>query len=588
MIQTPCLPIQRMLAVLVLCATLPAHAAFNDNGDGTVTDTATNLVWDRCAWGSSGAACTGVSIALTWNQALVHAVSANSANYKNHNDWRLPNRNELETLVDLSRANPAIDSTAFPNTEVNGFWSSTSLAPDPTSAWYVYAYDGQVLYASKAQASYVRLVRGGQPLTMVDGLPEVADVTITNTVSAATVVAGSTVGYTIAVGNNGPAVASGVTWNDTLPMGAVFVSLPAVTGWTCTTPAAGASGTVTCSKASLSVSETTVFSLTIAVGGTIAGGVVLSNTATVAASATDLVPANNSATASVGVTAAIALVVVPPTTTTTTTEPTIPTLPVSVAIPGISALPAVANMAAGEGPSFMADLVRILSNTLSTPLQYVEQNAVGSVVLSGFRGGNLTFVPSNFLSGGDARANGVYAMGDGRYQVVRGGQSLVVAPVVVRLDQLTALLPNLQASVADNGVITATINGLIYAVQPGVAVQLDKPSGSAQLSLGIHGLWHFIDALGNNQILYPAFADTGALRSSVLSLDPGAALNIELDATAAILFKGQPYTLAADLTLISTPAERVGQLWWQEKADHYGVVNGQPSGTAQGLTVKTP
>ena len=189
-------------------------------------------------------------------------------------------------------------------------------------------------------------------------------------------------------------------------------------------------------------------------------------------------------------------------------SPTIPPLPVD--LPGLRAQPAIVNMAAGEGPAYMADLVTMLSSALGQPLRLIGQDAQGTVTLSGYLGGKLAFVPIDY-QGGDPRVNGIYPLGDGRYQVVRngpsGGQSLVIAPALVSLDQLLALLPGVRVRQADNGVLTATVNGLTYVVQPGVGVQADSATGSARLSRGTDGNWHFIDAQGNHHILYPVFAD---------------------------------------------------------------------------------
>jgi len=269
--------------------------------------------------------------------------------------------------------------------------------------------------------------------------------------------------------------------------------------------------------------------------------------------------------------------------------PTIPTPvipPLIETIPGTTLLPSIVNMAAGERPAFMADLVAMLSSALGQPLQTIGQNALGTVTLSGFNGGKLAFVPSNYQGSGDPRANGIYPLGDGRYQVVRNGQSLTITPALVSLDQLLALLPGVVVTQADNGVLIATFNSVIYAVQPGVQVQTDSTTGGARLVMGADGYWHFIDAQGNHQILYPAFADVTALHNALLGLDGSATLSIQLDGTATIVFQGQRYTLVPDLTLSGVHTERVGQSVWQERALRFWVVNNQPLGTAQGLTVK--
>ena len=151
-------------ALLLLLSLSPAaNAAFIDNGDGTVTDTVTGLMWDQCSQGQSGSACaTGAATEMTWSAALTAVVTAINANYKGHVDWRLPNKNELESLVDIAAA-PAIDSTAFPATWLNGpYWSSTTYTPNTAGVWVVEFYYGQLFFRGKAGSHAVRLVRSGQ------------------------------------------------------------------------------------------------------------------------------------------------------------------------------------------------------------------------------------------------------------------------------------------------------------------------------------------------------------------------------------------------------------------------------------------
>ena len=74
---------------------------FIQNGDGTVTDVATDLMWSQA---DSGAG-------LTWQQALVWVQTKNGENYLGHSDWRLPNAKEMQSLLDYNRA-PGVTSTA--------------------------------------------------------------------------------------------------------------------------------------------------------------------------------------------------------------------------------------------------------------------------------------------------------------------------------------------------------------------------------------------------------------------------------------------------------------------------------------------
>ena len=148
----------------------PAAVGFTDNGDGTVTDTVTGLNWDQCSLGQSGATCTGTASTLNWPAALVTAVTANAANYKGRNDWRLPNKNELESIVKIDTSSPAIDTTAFPSTPSQFYWSSTTYTQSPADVWYVGFFDGLTVASGQAVNGAVRLVRGGQLLDPFDAL----------------------------------------------------------------------------------------------------------------------------------------------------------------------------------------------------------------------------------------------------------------------------------------------------------------------------------------------------------------------------------------------------------------------------------
>ena len=128
------------------------------------------------------------------------------------------------------------------------------------------------------------------------GLFAIADLGVTVTDSPDPVTAGANLTYTVTVGNAGPDPAAAASWNFTLPAGLGFVSLPAVSGWTCTTPAVGAGGTVSCSQPNFAVGSD-VFTLTVAVAPNVVAGTVLSATVSATSASGDPNAANNSATA---------------------------------------------------------------------------------------------------------------------------------------------------------------------------------------------------------------------------------------------------------------------------------------------------
>src|SRR5437870_4792181 len=125
--------------------------------------------------------------------------------------------------------------------------------------------------------------------------PASADLSVTKEDSPDPVNAGSNLTYTITVSNNGPDAAANASWSDTLPPGTTFVSMPDVSGWSCTTPAAGDSGTVSCSNPSFAVRRS-VFTLTVRVAPTVAARANRANTGTNTVTWNGVVPANDSVT----------------------------------------------------------------------------------------------------------------------------------------------------------------------------------------------------------------------------------------------------------------------------------------------------
>jgi hypothetical protein len=124
---------------------------FVDNSDGTITDTNSGLMWQQ-------ATAPGT---YTWEQALTYCENL-TLPAGGYSDWRLPNRNELQSIVDYSRYNPAIDTTYFPDTVSSYYWSSTTGAVYSPTAWLVRFYDSYIdyYYGNKSLYYYVRTVRG--------------------------------------------------------------------------------------------------------------------------------------------------------------------------------------------------------------------------------------------------------------------------------------------------------------------------------------------------------------------------------------------------------------------------------------------
>jgi len=133
--EPPRLPVRRCLLCALAAAVLagiviPApHAQADappcryDISADTVLDNDTGLTWQRAVDASI----------YTHSQATSYCAGLILAD----NGWRLPSIQELQTIVDESRVNPAIDQVAFPSTPSSYFWSSSLYAGGPGFAWLV-------------------------------------------------------------------------------------------------------------------------------------------------------------------------------------------------------------------------------------------------------------------------------------------------------------------------------------------------------------------------------------------------------------------------------------------------------------------
>jgi len=119
--------------------------SYTDNGNGTITDNVTGLLWQKqddgttCTWDAANTYCAGLSLTGT--------------------GWRVPTRRELMSIVDYGKYSPSINGTYFPNTQSSWYWSSTTYASNTTYAWNVYFGNGYVYVNYKTSTGYVRCVR---------------------------------------------------------------------------------------------------------------------------------------------------------------------------------------------------------------------------------------------------------------------------------------------------------------------------------------------------------------------------------------------------------------------------------------------
>ena len=133
------------------------YELLDDNAE--VKDKKTGLIWQRCSLGQtwSGEACIGKAAIYNWEKALQTAKDMGDV-------WRVPNTEELESLIEEACSSPSINITFFPNTQCDRYWSS-SLYGSSTSLTFVVGFgSGRVnaVYNNVGFQHCVRLVRSGQ------------------------------------------------------------------------------------------------------------------------------------------------------------------------------------------------------------------------------------------------------------------------------------------------------------------------------------------------------------------------------------------------------------------------------------------
>lgn len=138
-------------------------ARFQDNGDGTVTDAKTGLMWMRCSGGQQwqGGRCVGPVASFSLDEAQSEAEQLNRGGAAFFNDWRVPSLRELATITERRCESPRTDLAVFPDTPASMYWSSTPRAGDVKRRWAMSFGDAGVVVAVKDERFHLRLVRTG-------------------------------------------------------------------------------------------------------------------------------------------------------------------------------------------------------------------------------------------------------------------------------------------------------------------------------------------------------------------------------------------------------------------------------------------
>jgi hypothetical protein len=157
--------------------------SYTDNGDGTITDKNTRLTWEKK---DQAGGLHDYNATFDWSATGIFewVAQLNAAHFAGHNDWRIPNVKEMQSIADYENFEPAVatvfntncsagctvdgagNTTECSCTQSGHYWSATTGAESSTVAWYVGGADGAVDVDSKSMLKLVRAVRGGLCLSI--------------------------------------------------------------------------------------------------------------------------------------------------------------------------------------------------------------------------------------------------------------------------------------------------------------------------------------------------------------------------------------------------------------------------------------
>ena len=125
-----------------------------DNGDGTVTDRATGLVWSKADSGTG----------MDWQAALAWVQGKDAAGYLGHGDWRLPDAKELQSIVDYTRSPDTTGSAA-----IDPVFASTQVTNEAGQADYPYYWTSTTHVSANGMGGAAVYVAFGRAMGFMDG-----------------------------------------------------------------------------------------------------------------------------------------------------------------------------------------------------------------------------------------------------------------------------------------------------------------------------------------------------------------------------------------------------------------------------------
>jgi hypothetical protein len=136
----------------------PLAPQFTDNGNGTISDSTSGRVWQKCTRGQTAPTCSGSVTQTTWANSITYCEGLTLGG---RSDWRLPNINELRSIVDYTQSvPPLLSQTFFPSTLNNSYWSSTTYVQYTSSSYFINFSNGFEDDLLKSSSRPVRCVAG--------------------------------------------------------------------------------------------------------------------------------------------------------------------------------------------------------------------------------------------------------------------------------------------------------------------------------------------------------------------------------------------------------------------------------------------
>jgi uncharacterized repeat protein (TIGR01451 family) len=280
---------------------------------------ATNLIITETPGAQSGAYCAGADLAVTNAGTPPVVVPGNNITYTQ----TVTNNGPFDALnAVFSEAIPA--NTTFQSLAVPSGWSCTTPAvgasgsincTDPVipngaaASSFTLVVKVNAATPDQTQITDVDAITSGTndpnlsnnnaAVTTIVGFSTEANLSVTNTATPNPVADGSNITYSQIVTNNGPAAAANVSFTETLPANTTFFSMATPAGWSCSDPAVGSPGTITCTIASLAAGATATFAPVLKVTAGTASGTPITDTDNVSSTTPDPNPTSNSATVTV-------------------------------------------------------------------------------------------------------------------------------------------------------------------------------------------------------------------------------------------------------------------------------------------------